>query len=553
VFNFSKVVSDPQILVAGFLLGILYKIILVHIKKRFLFQVKNRELFFLFIITLLFIPVYLQNSTFFTVSPDSQGLLRSPSGSTTYRPPLLWGIYRLFASQQEIDQFFETKPNFGAKMYYSEILVGSNFIMISYLLSLILLLWVFYRYLKIDAILLVMVVLIQSSGPLYYTSEYYFIPIQLVPIYKFLFYFLLASFFLREISKISFYKTYKKKRDFNSLLILCFGGLLLLLSSRSSLMVDEINQVMTETLTITLINFTLALCVIFFASRKIYYRYFILGILGLSTGLLMIIKLSTLVAPLIIVVFILILKIPLKEKIVASGLFLTIAICPLAGSTFLGTNSETSQTWYGLVGYAIEFQNENPIDLRLSSDSKQLLSLALSKRAETWKKFPEIVREYDFIYQKTPISLFYGALPASQELGFNSVSPSYASKLFREISISSFDAHKTLVFKALFENLKVPTGLSRQDGQFLTMSKILKNPFVYFLLIPILIRYISRRSEIDNLTVLLIFSFILMNYLVVSVFNGPIPRYFYLYDPLLLYSIIIMWSKCLSMNRENAE
>jgi 4-amino-4-deoxy-L-arabinose transferase-like glycosyltransferase len=318
-------------------------------------------------------------------------------------------------------------------------------------------------------------------------------------------------------------------------------------------MVDEINQVMTETLTITLINLTLAFCVILFVSKNRYNRYYIISILGLSTGLLVIVKLSTLSAPLIIVVFILILKNPFKEKLVALGLFLTIAICPSVASTFAGINSEISKTWYGLVGYAIEFQSENPVDLQLSSDSKKLLNLALSKRAETWKQFPEIVREYDFTYQKVPISLYYSALPASRELGFSNVSPSYTSKLFREISISSFDANKKLLVKALIENLKVPTGLFRQDGQFLTMSKILKNPFVYFLLIPIFIRYISRRSEIDYLSVLLIFSFISINYLIVSVFNGPIPRYFYLYDPLLLYSIVIMWSKCLNKNMEYAE
>jgi 4-amino-4-deoxy-L-arabinose transferase-like glycosyltransferase len=311
-------------------------------------------------------------------------------------------------------------------------------------------------------------------------------------------------------------------------------------------MVDEINQVMTETLTITLINLTLALSVILFISEnKLSLRYLAIS-LGLITGLLMIIKLSTILTPLIILIFISILKFPIKEKLVTSALFLIIAISPSVTSSVIGANSETSQTWYGLVAYAIEFQSEKPLDLKISPDAEELLESALRKRAETWKKYPEIVREYDFTYQKTPISLFYGALPAAQELGFDRVSHSYTSELFKEISISSFYAHKDLVFRALAENLKVPSGLFKLDGQYISMSKILKNPMVYAMFFAIFIIYFSRRAHSDFLLILLIFFFGMINYLVVSIFNGPIPRYFYLYDPLLLYSIIIMWSKCLS-------
>ena len=550
MFNSSKLVTDPKVLIAGLSIAVLYQVMhkLVNIKVAFI--LKNREIFFLLTIILLLAPVYFHNSTFFTISPDSQGLLRSPAENTTYRPPLLWGAYRLFASQKEIDQFFKSQPKSGEKLNYNEILQGSNFVMAGYLTSLAILLWVFYKYLKIDARLLVMVVLIQTSGPLYYLSDYFYIPNFLVPVYKLLFYFLLSNFLLSKVSKL-LYKSPKKKLDYlKSAVVLCSGSVLLLISTRSSLMVDELNQVMTETLTITLINLTLALCVTLLTSaNKMLLRYAAIA-LGLSTGLLMIIKLSTVLTPLIILIFISVLKIPVKEKIVASTLFLIIAISPSVTSSVIGANSETSQTWYGLVAYAIEFQSEQPLNLKISPDAGELLESALRKRAETWEKYPEIVREYDFTYQKTPISLFYGALPAAQELGFGRVSQDYTSELFKEISISSFHAHKSLVVRALAENLKVPSGLFKLDGQYMSMSKIFKNPIVYAMFFAIFIIYFSRRAHPDFLLVLLIFSFSIINYLVVSIFNGPIPRYFYLYDPLLLYSIIIMWSKCLSQEVE---
>jgi hypothetical protein len=188
--------------------------------------------------------------------------------------------------------------------------------------------------------------------------------------------------------------------------------------------------------------------------------------------------------------------------------------------------------------------------LDISQDSQDLLDNALKKREETWKKYSEVVREYDFTYQKTPISVYYGALPAAQELGFSDLDPSYTSKLFKEISIASFNAHKKLAFNALAENLKVPVGLFKLDGQYLSMSKIFKNPLVHILLFIIFIIYFSKRSDIEFLLILLLFSFCIINYLVVSIFNGPIPRYFYLYDPLLLYVITIMFSKCMKGQEE---
>jgi 4-amino-4-deoxy-L-arabinose transferase-like glycosyltransferase len=315
-------------------------------------------------------------------------------------------------------------------------------------------------------------------------------------------------------------------------------------------MVDEINQVMTETLTMTLINLSLALFVVLFAvENKTLLRY-IASALGLITGLLVIIKLSTILTPLIIFFFLLWLKHPVKEKITASGLFLVMAIIPSATTTLSGSNSETSQTWYGLVAYSIEFQSERPSALNLSKNAQELLDTALRKRAETWKKYPEVVREYDFTFQKTPISLFYAALPAAQELGFDDVNQSYTSELFKEISISSFYAHKDLAARALLENLKVPIGLFKLDGEYMSMSKIFKNPVVYLLFFVIVLRYLPRRTYAGTSLILLILSLCVMNYVVVSIFNGPIPRYFYIYDPILLYSIVVMFSRCLVDKKE---
>lgn len=550
MLSLFKIVSDPQILIAGIFIAVLGQAIHKRIRVRFAFLFVNRELSFLLVICLLLAPVYYKNSTFFTISPDSQGLLRSPAGSTTYRPPLLWGVYRLFASQEEIDEFFKSQPTPGDKMNYPEILQGSNFIMICYLISLVIVLWVFYKYLNIDARLLVMAVLLQTSGPLFYLSDYFYIPSGLVPVYKFLFYFLLSQLFLSELSKL-LPQIGNRNRDYlKSFTVLCSGSLVLLVSSRSSLMVDEINQVMTETLTITLINLTLALCAVLLTSKSKHWLRLIAGALGLITGLLVIIKLSTILTPLVIMFLILILKHPSKEKIRISAFFLIMALIPSVSTAVSGSNSETSQTWYGLVAYAIEFQSESPLDLKLSKNSQELLDSALNKRAETWKKYPEIVQEYDFTYQKAGISLYHGALPAAQELGFNNISPTYTAGLFKEISLSSFYSHKDLAVRALAENLKAPIGLFKLDDKYMSMSKIIKNPLTYLFFFIIFMRYLPKRTFAGISVVLLIFALSLINYVVVSIFNGPIPRYFYIYDPLLLYSMIVMLSRCLVDQRE---
>ena len=195
MLNLSKIVSDPEILIVGALIAVMGQTIHKLLKAKLAFLFVHRKILFLLVVSLLLLPVYLKNSAFFTISPDSQGLLRSPAGNTTYRPPLLWGLYRLFASQKEIDEFFNSQPIPGDKLSYPEILQGSNFIMICYLISIVIVLWVLFRYLNVDARLLVMALLIQTSGPLYYLSDYFFIPSGLVPIYKLFFYFLLSQLF----------------------------------------------------------------------------------------------------------------------------------------------------------------------------------------------------------------------------------------------------------------------------------------------------------------------------------------------------------------------
>ncbi len=536
--------SDPNILIAGLLIAI----ILQSMEKRYFAKIaipkRYREGFFILLVTILLVPVFLQNHTFFTISPDSQGLLRSPADNKTYRPPLLWSIYRLFASQKEIDEFFNSSPKSGVKLNQPEILQGSNFLMLIYLLSLVFLFWVIYKFLKLRADLLVLIVLIQTSGPIYFSSDYYFIPAPLVPVYKILFYVILARFAIIEVSKLRLKVTQKSLKTVNSIVIVIIGSSFLLVSSRSSLLVDELNQVMTETMTITLVNLILALCVILFSlSTKVMARILVC-VIGIIAGLLVIAKLSTVFVPFAILFFIFMLKQTLREKFNLSAIFLIMAILPSLTSTFSGANSQTSQTWYGLVSYAIEFQSEKPVDLKLSKDSQSLLDAALDKRTETREKYSEVVRGFDFIFQGTSISLYYAALPAAEELGFNKVSPDYTSRLFKEITISSFTAHKSLAVKALVENLKVPIGLFKLDDRYMSMSKIFKNPIVYLMFLYVLFVFYPKRTLSEFLLILLLFSFVVINYLLVSVFNGPVPRYFYLYDPLALYSFVIMLARC---------
>jgi hypothetical protein len=82
------------------------------------------------------------------------------------------------------------------------------------------------------------------------------------------------------------------------------------------------------------------------------------------------------------------------------------------------------------------------------------------------------------------------------------------------------------------------------------MSKILKNPIVYLFLIFVFLGYLKQRSRPEAILLLLMFSLWLMNYVVVSIFGGPIPRYFYIYDPFVLYTVLIMFSKSLGLERE---
>jgi hypothetical protein len=159
----------------------------------------STEFGFIFVIAMVLLPVYVQNSSFFTISPDSQGLLRSPEGNTTYRPPLLWATYRIFASQSEIDDFFLSQPIPGQSYSNAELLQGSNFILFLYLFSLLLFFWSLYRYLKVDAQILTLLGLIQVSGPLYFQADYFFIPLVLVPLYHILIYDLLCNLTFRAM------------------------------------------------------------------------------------------------------------------------------------------------------------------------------------------------------------------------------------------------------------------------------------------------------------------------------------------------------------------
>jgi hypothetical protein len=222
----------------------------------------------------------------------------------------------------------------------------------------------------------------------------------------------------------------------------------------------------------------------------------------------------------------------------------------LGVSSLSGTNSETSQTWYGLVAYAIEFQHTHPKDLAISQEAQELLDLSLVKREEIWEKDREIVSRFDFTWQKTAYALYFGALPAARELGYDQVSPTYTSDLFKEITLASFAVNKKLTISTFLDNFKVPVGLFQNDGAYMSMSKILKNPLVHLLLILICVGYFRYQFRPEIFFLLLMLSLWIMNYVVVSIFGGPIPRYFYIYDPLILYAALIMFSKGLGLERK---
>jgi hypothetical protein len=191
-------------------------------------------------------------------------------------------------------------------------------------------------------------------------------------------------------------------------------------------------------------------------------------------------KLETLSLP---GLMIFLLKFGKREKLILTSLLVVSSIFPPSLTTVTKTNSESSQTWYGLVSYAIEFQKSDPVVLNISNDAKILLELAIKKRDVTWVDYPEVVSQYRFFYQKTAIALYDGALPAATELGLYEVSSDHISNLFKEITIASFSEHKKLVALALLENLRVPPGIFKLDGQYMSLSKIVKNPIVYFLFV----------------------------------------------------------------------
>jgi hypothetical protein len=136
-------------------------------------------------------------------------------------------------------------------------------------------------------------------------------------------------------------------------------------------------------------------------------------------------------------------------------------------------------------------------------------------------------------------------------LGYTQKGADYLSDVFKEVTLAIFWANKDLAAKALIENLRVPLGIFKYEGEYMTLSKILKNPLVYLLFIPILLGYRSVRTFQHSVLIFLMFSYLLSNYLVVSVFNGPLARYFYLYDPLILYITIILISTTLFDDAKN--
>jgi hypothetical protein len=551
MFEITKLGLNPEYVLLGSILVVVFQLLQNTLKSIIRQNTKTRSLWIIVTASILVMPVYIKNSDFFYISPDSQGLLRSPEGDTTYRPPLLWLVYRIFVNQDRIDRFFSTNPVSGNKQTYSFLLAGSNFILLIYLVSLISLVWVFYHYLKINGNLLILGLLIQISGPLYFQSDYYFIPTELVPVYRILLYSILLNLifvFVRQNKNSKIDVIMVKK------LVFILSGIgLLLIASRSSIMVDELNQIMTETLTMTLINSTIGLTVVLVAVNKERPRKIIALALGLTSGLLLLVKLSTILIPLLVVIFVFMTKAKIKERVVISAIVAVAILIPLTLTTIAKVNSESSQTWYGLVSYAIEFQIREPAKLNLSVDAATLLQKSIENRNSTWAEYPDLVSQYKFTYQKTPIALFYGALPAARELRMDTTNERYLSELFKEITIASFLAHKQLAGEALLENLTIPIGIFKFDGQYSSLSKILKNPLVHFLLIILMLGYFSRRTRVHSFTLYILFCILLLNYVVVSVFNGPLARYFYLYDPLILYIVIIGLSVQFDEEKRNVD
>ena len=75
---------------------------------------------------------------------------------------------------------------------------------------------------------LVIAVLVQTSGPLYFLSDYYFLPEKLVPVYRLTLYFLLFHLLITQLKIALGDRT--RKEAIERFVIFCSGLMLLLIS-----------------------------------------------------------------------------------------------------------------------------------------------------------------------------------------------------------------------------------------------------------------------------------------------------------------------------------
>lgn len=511
---------------------------------------KFSKFFFILPLLLIYLPVYLHNSNSFFISPDSQGWLRSPAENASYRPPLLWLFYRIFVDQKIIDDFFEKNKNFGVAISGDQSLqVPINISIILYLFSLIALLVAVRMRFGVSPRLIYIFAILQVSGEFWFGHGYFFVPTSTLPVYLTLLYLLILIEISDVIRSLS-YQVLLKSRIQYVLGILAYLALILV-ASQNSFIVDEINYVMSETLTITLVNLTLTLFICVLTNSRKSLNLPLIFILGIFIGAIFTARLATLFIGILLLFITLVhLRRRIEFKKIAVVFLVSIAIPTLLLKT-LDLDSKQSQTWYGPVAYGIEFQVIEPKKLNLSSDAKKLLDEAIAIRMDLLEKSNLEKPLHNLIFEPTGISLYGAAIPAANALGFNSGTNAQMNSLFKEIAIASWSNHPTLVLKMLKENLLVSFGLYKNPnfphflkfGSFVGISKILTSPLSYILVLVLILLTLRKRSPNLTQTMIFLLLFIFLgNSLVIATFNGPIVRYASLVDPYVLLAVTLLYS-----------
>lgn len=474
--------------------------------------------------------------------PDSPGWLANPHTSQTVRPGLIRWFYERFITTEQISFTFysdpSTKYNQAICNPLHNFLVPIRVQVCFYLISLLLLILSFRKIISYRHLILLTLLIVSgySGAGEFVNRDFYDVAYALIGI----------------ILGIDVGLGYQSRRERNQqgkkktiLALFCFYTFFIP-ATYFNFVIPEINAVQSEAIAYGLLNLSLSCFITAWFMRKEEFnsRIYLMPLGLFFAGLLATARLSTIGAVICMLLMCIVVFIEHKVKILVvlmSALAFLLPILLIQNSSY---KPEGSMSFWGPVAYALYSIDVANVDVKFSTEEHLFVKKAIDLANVAFTNSETIKKTSRPMWPNTGVYLYYGAIPAAQELDIGGGDPKKLNDFFERVFRKTFTQSPLKFLGFYFENAKIALGLYRPNlippvSEF--NSRIFYGPFSFICILVATILIARVKGKRFLVPSLLMTSIYASGMLAAVFFDGPSRRNLASNDLYFLPIVILLW------------